>query len=71
MFFFLRMTHGEQKYHLLFYVFTYIFENDELFLQKNNKDIFFKIRSKFDKGLDFQNLFFKMFFNQITLKYKS
>ena len=65
------MTHCEQKYHLLFYEFTDIFENDELFLQENNKDIFFKMRSKFDKGLNFRNLFFKTSFNQITLKYKS
>ena len=38
-----------------------------LFLQKSNKCIFIQIRSKFDEGLDFRNLVFKMSFNQITI----
>ena len=37
-----------------------------LFLQENNESIFVKIRSNFDKGLNFRNLAFKMSFNQIT-----
>ena len=37
-----------------------------LFLQENNESIFVKIRSKFDKGLNFRNLAFEISFTQIT-----
>ena len=41
----------------------------KLFLYKNNKDIFIKMRSKNYEGLDFQNWVFNNPFNQITLNF--
>ena len=39
-----------------------------LFVQEKDKDIFVKMKSKNDEGLDFLNWVFNDFFNQITLK---
>ena len=58
------MTHCGQTCSKPFHVFTYILKRKGYFLQENNESIFVKIRSNFDKGLNFRNLAFKMSFNQ-------
>ena len=43
-----------------------IYTKKGLYIKKDNKDIFVKMRTKFDEMLDSQNfIFFKMSFNQI------
>ena len=39
---------------------------NDYFYKENNNDIFVKTRYKINKGLDFQNLFFKRSFHGIT-----
>ena len=68
MFFFKKLTHCGLKYPLPFYVSTSLKEI-WLFLPKNNKGIFVKIRLKISEGLDFQNSVFRRFLNQIILNY--
>ena len=66
-FFLEKITHFEQKYHFLFYVFTLSLKIYILILQENKNDIFIKIIPKIKDGSYFKIWVFKSSFNQITL----
>ena len=55
----------DKNFFLPFHVFTCVFENKWLFIQKTMR-VFFE---KFNKKLDSRNSALKRFFNQITLKF--